>query len=71
MLATLFLLKQKIQGRAQWSMLSVSDLVTALEHLLPRRQLTIEELAGIIAKHHRLRQQARNAHARHTAAALE
>jgi SRSO17 transposase len=45
MVATLFLLKHKIQGRAQWPMLSVNDLVTALEHRLPRRQLTAEELA--------------------------
>ncbi len=30
------------------NMLSFSDLVTALEHLLPRRQFTAEELADII-----------------------
>jgi SRSO17 transposase len=40
MLATLFLVKQKMQGRSQWPMLSVNDLVTALAHMLPRRQLT-------------------------------
>lgn len=33
-------------------MLSFNDLVTALEHLLPRRQLTAEELADIIGKRH-------------------
>ncbi|WP_200285799.1 hypothetical protein [Rhabdochromatium marinum] len=44
MVATLFLLKQKIQGQTQWPMLPINDLVTALEHLLPRRQLTAEEL---------------------------
>ena len=48
MLGTLFLLKQKIQGRQQWPMLSFNDLVTALGHLLPRRQLTAEDLAAII-----------------------
>ena len=47
MLGTLFLVKQKKAGRQQWPMLSFNDLVTALEHLLPRRQLTAEELADI------------------------
>lgn len=69
-LATLFLAKQKIQGRTQWPMLSCNDLVTALTHRLPRRQLTAEDLAEIIAKRHRLRQQAKDSHARR-AAALE
>jgi len=40
MLGTLFLVKQKSEGRKQWPMLSFNDLVTALAHLLPRRQLT-------------------------------
>ena len=53
MLATLFLLKQEIQGRKQRPMQSFSDLVTALTHLLPRRQLTAEVLATIINKRHR------------------
>lgn len=30
MLATLFLVKQKILGRRQWPMLSINDLVTAI-----------------------------------------
>jgi SRSO17 transposase len=71
MLATLFLAKQKIQGRTQWPMLSFNDLVTALAHLLPRRQLTAEDLAEIITKRHRMREQAKESHARRAAAALE
>jgi hypothetical protein len=39
-------------GRKQWPMLSVNDLVTALAHMLPRKQLTAEELAEIIHKRH-------------------
>ena len=49
MLGTLFLIKQKIAGRQQWPMLSFNDSITALAHLLPRRQLTAEDLAGIIS----------------------
>jgi SRSO17 transposase len=71
MLGTLFLVKQKIQGRQQWPMLSFNDLVTALAHLLPRRQLTAEDLADIIAKRHRLRQDAKESHARRSMAAIE
>ena len=71
MLGTLFLVKQKIEGRNQWPMLSFNDLVTALAHLLPRRQLTAEELADIINKRHRLRRQAKKSHARRSMAALE
>ena len=40
-------------------MLSFNDLVTALEHLLPRRQLTAEELADIISKRHYMRRKAK------------
>ena len=71
MLGTLFLVKQKITGRQQWPMLSFSDLVTALEHLLPRRQLTAEELADVISKRHELRQKAKDSHARRSHAARE
>ena len=71
MLATLFLVKQKQAGRQQWPMLSFNDLVTALEHLLPRRQLTAEELADIIGKRHYLRQKAKESHARRSQVALE
>jgi SRSO17 transposase len=71
MLATLFLVKQKVTCRTQWPMLSCNDLVTALAHLLPRRQLTAEDLAEIITKRHALRQQAKDSHARRAAAALE
>lgn len=62
---------QKVEGRQQWPMLSFNDLITALAHLLPRRQLTAEDLADIIAKRHRLRQQAKDSHARRSARALE
>ena len=68
---TLFLLKQKIQGRQQWPMVSFNDLVTALAHLLPRRQLTAEDLEDIIAKRHRMRQDAKESHTRRSMAALE
>ena len=71
MLGTLFLVKQKQAGRQQWPMLSFNDLVTALAHLLPRRQLTAEELAGIIGKRHYLRQKAKESHARRSQLALE
>ncbi|MGH8549331.1 MAG: hypothetical protein ACRERU_12175 [Methylococcales bacterium] len=71
MLATWFLVKQKIQCRQQWPMLSVNDLVTALAHLLPRRQLTAEDLAASIEQRHRLRQKAKDSHARRTQVALE
>jgi hypothetical protein len=64
MLGTLFLIKQKIAGRQQWPMLSFNDSITALAHLLPRRQLTAKDLAGIINKRHRLRQQAKDSHPR-------
>lgn len=64
MLATLFLVKQKMQGRSQWPMLSVNDLVTALAHMLPRRQLTAEELAEIIHKRHQRRASAKQSSVR-------
>ncbi len=69
MLGTLFLVKQKDEGRQHWPMLSFNDLVTAMAHLLPRRQLTAVELAEIIDKCHRLRQQAQESHARRSAVA--
>ena len=71
MLATLFLLKQKCLGRQQWPMLSLNDLVTALTHLLPRRQLTAQELAGIIEDRHRLRRKAKESHAKQSRKRLE
>jgi SRSO17 transposase len=71
MLGTLFLVKPKKAGRQQWPMLSFNDLVTALEHLLPRRQLTAEELADIINKRHYLRRKAKESHARRSQVARE
>ena len=64
MLATLFLVKQKMLGRKQWPMLSFNDLVTALAHMLPQRQLTTEDLADIIHKRHRRRLSAKKSSAR-------
>jgi len=71
MLGTLFLLKQKKAGRPQWPMLSLSDLVTALAHLLPRRQMTSAELAEVITQRHRLRQKAKESRYRRATVALE
>lgn len=71
MLAALFLAKQKIHGRQQWPILSSNDLVTALAHLLPHRQLTAEELAAIIERRHPLRESAKNSYARPNQATLE
>jgi SRSO17 transposase len=71
MLGTLFLVKQKQAGRQQWPMLSFNDLMTALEHLLPRRQLTAEALADIINKRHYLRQKAKESYARRSQVARE
>lgn len=71
MLGTLFLVKQKKAGRQQWPLLSFNDLVTALEHLLPRRQLTADELADIIGKRHDLRRKAKESHARRSQVKLE
>lgn len=71
MLGTLFLVKQKKAGRQQWPMLSFNDLVTALEHLLPRRQLKADELADIIGKRHYLRRKAKESHARRSQVAPE
>ena len=71
MLGTMFMVKQKIQGRPQWPMLSFNDLVTALAHLLPRRQLTADDLAEIIDARHRRRRQAKESHVRRSAVALE
>jgi hypothetical protein len=71
MLGTLFGLKQKKAGRPQWPMLSFSDLVTALAHLLPRRHMTSAELAEVITQRHRLRQKAKASRYRRTSVALE
>lgn len=71
MLGTLFLVKQKKAARQQWPMLSFNDLVTALEHLLPRRQLTAEDLADIINKRHYLRRKAKESHSRRSQVVLE
>jgi SRSO17 transposase len=56
MLATLFLVKQKMLGHRQWPMLSINDLVTALAHMLPR--------AEIIHKRHQRRLSAKQSSVR-------
>lgn len=58
-------------GMAGRQQLSFNDLVTALEHLLPRRQLTAEELADIIRKRHYLRKKTKESHVRRSQVALE
>ncbi|MBK9663141.1 MAG: hypothetical protein IPO71_08935 [Nitrosomonas sp.] len=62
MLATLFLSQR--YRRRQWPMLSINDLVTALAHMLPRRQLTAAELAEIIHKRHQRRLSAKQSSVR-------
>ncbi len=64
MLATLFLVKQKMAHRETWPMLSLNDLVTAIAHLLPQRQMTAPELAAIISRRHKDRETAKNTHRR-------
>jgi multicomponent K+:H+ antiporter subunit D len=64
MLATLFLVKQKITHRDTWPMLSLNDLVTAIAHLLPQRQMTAPELAAVIERRHRDRNAAKDSHRR-------
>ncbi|MBS4098896.1 MAG: hypothetical protein KGZ83_18900 [Sulfuricella sp.] len=52
MMATLFLVKQKMAHRQTWPMLSLNDLVTAMAHMLPKRRMTAPELPDIIARRH-------------------
>jgi len=70
-LGTLFLAKQKVEGRKRWPMLSFNDLVTALGYRLPRRPMTAEQLAVLIERRHRRRQQAKESHARHALRSLK
>ncbi len=62
MLAALFLIKRKVAHRETWPMLSLNDLVTAIAHLLPKRQMTAPELADVIERRHRDRTAAKNSH---------
>lgn len=71
MLGTLFLVKQKKQGRQQWPMLSFNDLPTALEQRLPRREVTVAERAKVITQRHKMRQSAKQSRYRKAAVALE
>jgi SRSO17 transposase len=64
MLAALFLIKQKVTHRETWPMLSLNDLVTAISHMLPKRQMGASELAGVIERRHRNRAAAKHAHRR-------
>jgi len=47
-----------------------NDLITAMVDLLPRRQLTADELAEIIHERHRLRRQAEESHAKRSAVGM-
>ena len=64
MLATLFLVKQKMTHRQSWPMLSLNDMVTAIAHMLPKRQMTAPELAAVIERRHRDREAAKQSHRR-------
>ena len=64
MLAALFLVKQKMAHRETWPMLSLNDLVTAIAHMLPRRQMSAPELANILSRRHQARHAAKECHAR-------
>jgi SRSO17 transposase len=64
MLATLFLVKQKMTHRQTWPMLSLNDMVTAIAHMLPKRQMTAPELAAVIERRHREREAAKLSHRR-------
>ena len=64
MLAALFLVKQKAAHRETWPMLSLNDLVTAIAHMLPKRQMTAPELADVLARRHQARLAAKDSHAR-------
>lgn len=62
MLAALFLVQQKASHRETWPMLSLNDLVTAIAHMLPKRQMTTTELADVIDRRHQARRAARQGH---------
>lgn len=64
MLATLFLVKQKEQHRKTWPMLTLNDIVTAIAHMLPKRQMTSAELAHIITQRHNLHESAKRSHSK-------
>ncbi len=67
MLAALFLVKQKVTHRETWPMLSLNDLVTAIAHMLPKRQMGAAELAEVIERRHRNRSLAKDSHRRRQA----
>jgi len=71
MLGTLFLVKQKKAGRNSGPCCHLTIWSQRFEHLLPRRQLTTEELADIISKRHYLRRKAKESHARRSQVARE
>ncbi len=64
MLAALFLVKQKMAHRETWPMLSLNDLVTAIAHMLPRRQMSAPDLANILSRRHQARRATKACHAR-------
>jgi len=58
MIAMLFLLKERLALQAEAPMLSLADLVLAIDQLLPRPEPTPKRIARIIHERHRRRQDA-------------
>ena len=58
MVAMLFLLKERLALQAEAPMLSLADLVMAINQLLPRPEPTPNRIASIIHERHRRRQDA-------------
>ena len=56
MLAMLFLLETRIQHKKNISLLSCADITTVLKAILPRRDITEEEVLRQLEKRHRKRQ---------------
>ena len=64
MIAMLFLVKERLALEEEAPMLSLADLVLALDQLLPRPEPTPDQLARIIQERHRRRQAALASHLR-------
>jgi len=64
MIAMLFLVKERLALEEEAPMLSLADLVLALDRLLPRPEPTPDQLARIIQERHRRRQAAMTSHLR-------
>lgn len=64
MIAMLFLVKERLALEEEAPMLSLADLVLALDQLLPRPEPAPDQLARIIQERHRRRQAALASHLR-------